>query len=147
MARKKKRKPTLRVARNRLLAAKSIANNDQYTNIRRAFLDKFTYCDVSCKAILEGYLKYKGTYNPAKFVDLNMKQIPAAMELFGLDVERNLLNSIFGGSGKYKKRGTKSAKKLRDGLVHAMNAADVNEIVDRYDELDSLMDRYLSIFE
>ncbi|MCR5150246.1 MAG: hypothetical protein K6B52_03355 [Clostridiales bacterium] len=147
IAKKKKRKPTLSLARKRLEKALETITNEQVVDMRNLFIDKFTLCDIACKTILEGYLKYENKYNPKKYVDLSMKQIPSAIALYGLEIERHTLNEIFGGSGQYKKQGTKSAKKLRDGIVHAMNENDVNEMVERYDELMNKMTLFLSLFE
>ena len=45
------------------------------------------------------------------------------------------------------KKGSKSAKKLRDGIVHAMNEDDLKEMMARSEELFSAMNNYLSIME
>lgn len=146
MAKKAKRKLTLSTAKKRLSVARTTSADMAIKIQRHDFIDKFTLCDVTCKAVLESYAKAKGTYKPGKFVDLNMKSIPHAMNYFGLSIPKHVLNGVFGGTGQYKKRGTKSAKKLRDGIVHAMNKEDISEVVSRYDDLMTLMDTFLSYF-
>lgn len=46
-----------------------------------------------------------------------------------------------------KKRGHKSAKKLRDGIMHAMNDDDLNEVIEREEFLYGRMDEFLSYFQ
>ena len=73
-----------------------------------------------------------------------MRSIPSALNDYGYDIQKHILSDIF-SSGK--KRGSKSAKKLRDGIMHAMNEDDLNEIIDREDFLHSRMDEFLKYFE
>ncbi len=146
MARKTKKKYTIKTAKNRLTNARHIATDLSTRGIRYAFIDKFTLCDLTCKAVLESYEKAKGTFKQGSFMDLNMKRIPSAMNHFGLSIPKHILNGVFGGSAQYKKRGTKSAKKLRDGIVHGMNKEDIKEVVSRNTDLNNLMDTFLSYF-
>ena len=146
MAKKTKRKYTLSTTKKRLAAARTEASDAGSQSIRREFIDKFTLCDVTCKSVLEFYAKAKGTYKPGSFINLDMRIIPHAMNFFKLTIPQHVLNGVFGGSGQYKKRGTKSAKKLRDGIVHAMNKEDIGEVVTRNTDLNNLMDAFLAYF-
>lgn len=145
---KKKTKPkfALTITKRRLNAARSEAMDVTSKDIRRDFMDKFTLCDVTCKSVLEFYNKAKGTYTPGTFTNLNMRIIPSAMNYLGLSIPQYVLNGVFGGSGQYKKRGTKSAKKLRDGIVHGMNKEDIREVVNRNVDLNNIMDSFLTHF-
>lgn len=141
-----KKKYTLNTAKKRLAAAKLTASEIPTKDIRREFIDKFTLCDLVCKAVLETYEKAKGTYKPGSYLVLSMRSIPSAMNFLGLSIPQHILGGIFGGTGIYKKRNSKSAKKLRDGIVHGMNKEDVNEVVTRNADLNNLMDTFLSFF-
>ena len=73
-----------------------------------------------------------------------MKSIPAAFNKFGYEIDNHILGSIFGGS---KKRGQKSAKKLRDCIVHSLSEEDIKEVIERKDSLYSSMNAFLLFIE
>lgn len=54
---------------------------------------------------------------------------------------KDLLKKIFGSEKRCKKR---SAKKLRDLILHEMNSSAIKEITKRYDELIGYMDTFLN---
>lgn len=146
MAKKIKRTRALTTAKKRLDLAREIAEDASVVLIRRDFIDKFTLCDITCKTILEYYAEAKKIDKQGKFINLNVQKISAAMHLFDLDIPRHVLSGVFGGSKQYRKRNSKSAKKLRDGIVHAMSKEDIQEVVQRNEELNTLMDSFLAYF-
>lgn len=81
---------------------------------RRAFINKFVQCEIACKHIVESYKRHKKDLKPGEYVTLDMRHIPAAMTTYGYDIPKHILSDIFSDS---KKRGKKSAKKLRDGIM------------------------------
>mgnify|MGYP001668270831 CR=1 FL=1 len=145
MAKKNKIELSKRVASQRIQTALKAEQDEQTTSVRFLFIDRFTLCDLSCKTILEYYKKAKKQESEDFKLVLDMRIIPHAFAWAGIEIERNVLNRIFGGSKSFKNRGTKSAKKLRDGIVHAMNTEDLQEMLKRQDELISLMDLYLGV--
>ena len=130
------------------ILSKTITNEQrqEYLHQRIKFIDKFTLCDVTCKTVLEAYKKLKKASNEEIKLALDMRVIPYAFAMFDIEIDRNVLNRIFGGSKIFKRRGSKSAKKLRDGIIHAMNSEDLAELYDRYQELMQTMDIYLNLF-
>ena len=110
-------------------------------------MDKFTLCDLTCKSILEASNRLKKKEDKDRHVVLDMRSIPAAFATFSIQIDRNILSRIFGGTKSFKNKGTKSAKKLRDGIIHAMNEDDIEEVYNRYQELMDVMDVFLSVFQ
>lgn len=145
MAKKNKIDLAKKVASQRIQVAFNTEQDELIVAMRHLFIDRFTLCDLSCKTILEYYKKVKRQEAGDIKLVLDMRIIPHAFAWAGINVDRNVLNRIFGGSKSFKTRGTKSAKKLRDGIVHAMNTEDLQEMLDRQDELMSLMDVYLGV--
>lgn len=113
---------------------------------RWLFVDKFIRCEVACKRVLNAYHLQKGQEISLDQEKLDMKIIPAAMKWAELEFTKEELGALFGGKGSYAKRGCKSAKNLRNGAVHAHDENDIQEIVDRFEELDQMMDAFLSHF-
>lgn len=132
------------VAKNRGIAAKLVMSDFNTMQIRREFLDKFIVCEVICKTIIEYYHKETTGKAPSGYTKLNMNTIVAAMNYFSLAIPQYVLSGVFGGTGQYKKRGTKSAKKLRDGIMHAASREDVLEVCERIFYLNDLMDEFLT---
>lgn len=147
MAKKKKSAPAKAQAQQKLRVAITTEQDANFLAVRNRFIDKFTLCDLTCKAILEYYKKAKKREGEEIKCVLDMRVIPFAFSWANIEVKRNVLNLIFGGSKSFKKRGSKSAKKLRDGIVHAMNADDLQELVARQAELTAAMDAYLELFD
>jgi hypothetical protein len=116
--------------------------------LRWMFMDKFIQCEVAVKKVMAAYKKEKkGAKDKDKgFLRLDMSTIPAALKWAGITFNRDDLDGLFSGSGEYSKRGTKSAKKLRDGVTHEHNENDIQKILDRFEELNWLMDQFLDIF-
>ena len=120
--------------------------NPLYIHERRLFIDKFTICDVTCKAYVEKYKEVKKTAEDGSEIKLvlDMRTIPHAFSFFNFEIPRHVLTPVFGAN---KGKGQKTCKKLRDGIVHAMNSSDLQEMHDRYDQLMALMDSFLSYFQ
>lgn len=141
---KKKISVTRKNASNKLKKAQLLMEDDMRMQKRKAFINKFVLCEIACKHIIEAYKRHKKDLKPGEHVTLDMRFIPAALNAYGYDIPRHILSDIFSGG---KKRGSKSAKKLRDGIMHAMNEDDLTEIVDREDFLHNRMDEFLKYFE
>lgn len=114
--------------------AELILNNPQYTQAIIDFLSKFVVCEIACKAILAG----AGMKNDK----LNMKSIKSAVKKLNYGIEYAVLRSIF---GSYKIRGSKSAKKLRDGIAHSLAENDIKEVIERKEDLFKYMDTFLDV--
>lgn len=123
---------------------KTLMEDSTMMQKRRDFINKFVLCEIACKHIIEAYKRHKKDLNPGEYITLDMRHIPAAMTLYGFSIPKHVLSDVF-GSGK--KRGQKSAKKLRDGIMHAMNEEDLNEVIDREEFLFRRMEEFLNHFQ
>ncbi len=114
--------------------------------LRWLFIDKFIRCEVAVKKVMTAYKKSRNGDKDKGFERLDMRTIPAALDWAGFNFQKEELDELFSGSGKFNRCGTKSAKKLRDGAMHEHNENDIQEIVDRFDELNEMMDAFLNHF-
>jgi hypothetical protein len=64
-----------------------------------------------------------------------------ALEHFGLPLDQDILLSIF--KGAEGKRGSKSARQLRNGYLHQLSEPDKLEIIDKHSLLVKEMKRFL----
>jgi hypothetical protein len=104
------------------------------------FKNKYNICETVYKVILSERQKLKGE-KPKKQLTVDMRQIPYAMNFAGYEVNKELLNELFGASST---SGT-TVKKLRDLVTHGIDEKAVSEIVQRQNELFEYMDQFLSI--
>ncbi len=114
--------------------------NAQYMQAKDEFLSMFVLCEIACKSVIEQYKKAINETVELNSIKLDMRSIPPAFSLFQYEIEKHILSSIFGAS---KKRGKKSAKKLRDGIVHNLSEEDIKEVMDRKEELLEHMNAFL----
>lgn len=142
MSKKNKRARVEKVLMNK----ERCLNDREQTTRRYQFLDDFVLCEIVCKAVLALYKKNNKTYSSDKDLRLDMKEIPAALKYAGYNVDNDILSNIFAGSGNYRRRGTKSAKLLRNGIIHNLSETDVVEMCNRFEHLHNTMNAFLSHF-
>ena len=118
-------------------------SNVEYNEIKNQFVDKFVMCERVYKLILKESNIIDNIEVDDKDLKLQISQIYAVLKAAGYSFDELSLDKLFKGVGKYRNRGTKSAKNLRNGVVHGFNANDLLEIVERKDELFELMDRFI----
>lgn len=71
-----------------------------------------------------------------------MRTIPNAFDKFQYNIERHILTIIFSSENN---QGKKSAKKLRDGIIHALSEDDIKEVIDRKEYSFKNMDLFLEL--
>ena len=130
-------------AMHQLSSMKEVAFDEQNFVKRTKFLDLFAMCDATCKVFLKKYCDIPTQEATELKWELSMKIIPSALATFDFDIERNLLSRIFSAEAR---AGRKSAKKLRNGLVHELNAEDMSEVAQRFESLIEDMEKFLAFF-
>lgn len=111
---------------------------------RDEFIEKYIICEMAYKIVLKKYLETNNMYDSDQHLNIQLQQVRAALQTAGYKPDHGLLERIFSGSKDYRKRGTKSAKILRNGIEHEMNVQDLKEVVNRKDELFKDMDSFIS---
>lgn len=109
-------------------------------NAKNAFIEKFVLCEICCKEAI-----HTKTGKAVEKVQLYMPEIKKAMKSYAFDEEK-LKKLFYGKGGIYYKRGNYSAKNLRDSIIHSMSTESIQEVYERKDELDKLMDSFLKLF-
>ncbi len=137
---------TKRNVSNKLINVKNIIADDEKKYKRNIFIDKFILCEIACKHIVKAYKRQQKSLKPGSYITLDMRHIPTAMSTYEYLIPRHILSEVFSGNNQYGKRGSKSCKKLRDGIMHAMSENDLNEIIVREGQLHRSMDTFLSYF-
>ena len=68
---------------------------------------------------------------------LNVEVVKRSLKHFGVLVDERRVDGLL--ASPKAKRGQKTARVLRDGLVHRWDVSDANEAVERFDELVTAM--------
>lgn len=127
----------------RLKKIESCLSDESKRLAKDQFLEKFMVCETLCKRIQEAYYTSTGKPKEMRDIKLNLTDIKAAMKYAGYVIpDKAMLSDIFSCE---KKRGNKSAKELRNGIVHSLQVEDINEVFDRRLFLTTRMDEYLQL--
>ena len=130
-------------AKKELHRLQEIFDNKEVKQMLDDFKDKFTHCESVYKVILKEHQSNKtGTQNT--FLKIDMRQVPYALDYAGYTFEKDFLEKLFGSETRVGKR---SVKKLRDALTHKIGNSALNELQERYDELNELMDQFLNTID
>lgn len=122
-------------------------NETEVRVTRDAFIEKFIICETIYKMVLKKYLKVNNSFISDESMKIQLTQVKSALRRAGYVLDDSLIDRIFSGSGIYVVQGTKSAKKLRDGVEHEMNMKDLQEIVDRKIKLFADMDSFILLLQ
>lgn len=107
------------------------------------FLERFTKCELLYKSLLLDYKMEKNQDIAEEKMVINMTVVPAVMKNAGLSMSKEtLLEPLFSSKDSYKKRGTKSAKLLRNGIVHKLSIEDMEEVLLRVEYFAQLMNTF-----
>ncbi len=119
-------------------------DEDGIREARDSFIEKFIICETIYKIVLKRYLQVNNMFIDDGKMKIQLAQVKSALKSAGYSPDEGLLDRIFSGSGKYIKAGSKSARKLRNGIEHEMNVGDLQEVKDRYDELVKDMESFIA---
>jgi len=107
------------------------------------FLITYIFCEALIRVVLRGYENRNATTQsqPKLYSTLRKDVIANGFRHFGIRCSPEDVDALL--DTKLEKRGSKSARLLRNGIVHNWSAADENEVRERYPTLSKLMDRII----
>ena len=133
-------------ASKRLSALETIVADESMKRSKDDFLERFMICECVYKTLLKSYNANRGAKVADGDLRLNYTEIRKVLDYYNVKLEEDTHKAIFSSTGQYCKRGTMSAKKLRDSIAHSMNENSIKEAEKRFEELMGLMDAFLSAF-
>ena len=140
----KRRRRTRKQATKRLRKIENALMDAQLVSAKNAFIEKFTCCEILYKSMLADFKKEKGSCVDEKNLKIDMKELPSVIRYAGLSIDKNkVLDPLFSSSGQYIKRNKKSAKQLRNAIVHKLSVEDMEEVRDRKSDLLELMNSFI----
>lgn len=119
-----------------------ILSDKETAELLDRYKNRFNLCESVYKVVLrEHQIKTKG--KAPTYLKINMTQAPYAMAFAGYDIDRELLNRLFGA----KCVEGQTAKKLRDAVTHGLNQRAIDEIKARECELFNDMNSFLEMIK
>ena len=133
-----------------MLSAKTVIRKaDEYLkegdnrSIKDEFLEKYSKCEVLCRPILREYLMNIGEDVNDEDIGMERELIKNALSEMGYVVDdKKLLTRIWGSSCR---KDSSSCRFLRNKITHELMERALHEVVDRQEELNSDMDKFIEI--
>ncbi len=113
------------------------------TSALHEFLLHYFVCEIHAKLLQGG----KKGIPPAKALkkSVNLGSLKSALLKFGMNVSPAILDRVFGTVNESVKK--RSAKKLRDKIVHELNINDIDEVHRRGASLVKDMQRFIEVVD
>lgn len=131
--------------RNKLIqnvnSRKNFLDREGYRAVKNSFLEKFILCEIAIKIILTYYYMNIGEKKEVESVEMGLTTIKAALKLAGYVPDDDMLNKMFLAK---QSRGQRSARDLRNRIVHDLSVNDIQEVVNRRVELNQLLDDFFA---
>jgi hypothetical protein len=127
-------------ARLELIRLETIIQSQETTELLDKFKNRFNICETVYKILLKKHQDHKGK-KTTTFLKVSMTQVPHVLTFAGYSFDVEMLNELFGASGK---NGT-TVKKLRDAVTHGISPKAIEEIISRQEELFGYMDSFLNV--
>ena len=119
-------------------------NDNDNRAIKDRFLEQFTMCEMVARKAIFIHKKSNNKRVNEKSIKLQISAIKQALKNTGYIYESDMIDDLF---KTREKRGEKTAKDLRNGIVHSLNVNDIREVVERKEELFSLMDSFIELMK
>lgn len=116
-------------------------NIDDHRAIKNIFLEKYSKCEVLCRPLLRDYLKSIGEYTTDEEMGMELQNIKDALSDASYIFEDNKLLTRIWGKGKEK--GSSSCRFLRNKITHELMERALHEVVERKDDLNADMDKFI----
>ena len=116
---------------------------DNNRGIKDSFLEKYSKCEVLCRPIIKEYLKAIGEYTCDEDIGMELQIVKDSLSDASFIFEDNKLLTRIWGKGKDK--GSSSCRFLRNKITHELMERALHEVVERKDELNADMDRFIEV--
>ena len=119
---------------------RNFLNRNGYRTTINLFVEKYILTEIAVKNVLSDYYKKKKEPKEVESIEMGITTIKAALKQAGYVIDGDIIDKMYKAK---QKRGEKSARDLRNGIIHDLNVKDVQEVIDRKEELDELLDIFL----
>lgn len=107
------------------------------------FLELFFRCEVTAKQLINYHRQATNRTELGERDGYNIKMVKSAVTYYSLGISNAKIENIFTSDGS--KSGNKTCRQLRNGYVHSLSNSDKQEIENRFDELKSCMNEWITL--
>lgn len=107
----------------------------------QTFIEKYILCEIASKEMLVGYKNDLNEVLEYKDAKMDLRQLKHAFNYYHLELPNDVIKRLFAAD---KVEGKRSAKKLRDSLLHGMTKKNITELDKQYNQLIDDIDAFLS---
>lgn len=129
-------------ARQKVVSRREFLNQLNNRAIKDQFIEKFVFCEIAIKTVIRDYYKIQRSEKETENIKMGLPTIKAALKHAQYDVRNENLEKIFKAK---KRRGERSARDLRNGIVHDLTEPDLQELIKRKNELFRLLDDFTTL--
>ena len=122
-------------ASSRIQTIQTKLNSSNTRDHIQNFLIEYILCEMTCKELIVGYKDAINKPVQYKEVTMDLRVIKAAVKHHGIVLSDDVMRRLF----SYEK----SAKKLRDSLVHNISKKVIDEVETQYGQLMAYMIAFL----
>ena len=108
-----------------------------------SFIEKYIECEICYKALLLAYRTEKKQDIKESSLKINLTEVKKIMVYFNYNIDENTLKYLFSSN---EKKNEMSAKKIRDNILHKLSEKAISEVIERFNELDNYMNKFLGLF-
>lgn len=123
-------------AATRIQSIRSKLDSGSTKSQLKSFLTDYFLCEMACKEMVVGYQDSIGKSIKYEEVKMDLRVLKAAFNIYGIALTDVVRNRLFSSSPK-------SAKKLRDSLVHGISKNNLDTLVVQYGTMMSDMKVFL----
>ena len=132
-----------------------LENNPEKRDVKNTFIERFILCEILCKEAMLDYWHDNGKKldkTDTEGINLWPDVIKNAIgpDTYH-DFSEEFLLQIFGGkdnkNNPYRIKGNYSAKMLRDKITHELLITAIDELYNRRDEINELMEKFMDGFD
>ena len=127
-------------ASSRITQVLSILDNGTSRNHVFSFLEKYILCEIAAKELVVGYKNDLNDPIEYKDVKMDLRILKGAFNHYGLGIPADVTKRLFCSNNE---KGKRSAKKLRDSIVHSITKQNITEVDNRFNQLIADMDMFL----
>lgn len=140
MARKYVKQNRRSRAASRVSQIQSKLDNGDSRRHVHTFLEQYILCEIIAKELVVGYKDAIGDPIAYSDVEMHVQTIRAAFKHYGLGLSNDVVDRIFVSK---KTRGVRTARGLRNALVHSMDKRSITAVDVQYSQLMADMQQLL----
>lgn len=126
-------------ATQRIRSIQSKLDSGETRTHLQTFLTGYVLCEMACKELIVGHKNEIGQHIDYKDVKMDLRVLKPALNHYGINISEEARNRLFSSDPK-------SAKKIRDSLVHGISKKSIDMLNRKYQQIMHDMLEFMNYF-